>query len=365
MSDVKPENYDTAREWDGMSNLVAVMHSLNAFREELRAMAGVRFTACLAKGFYKRLCAEKEELSRSVEGCANAIEHHRLCKERLMAMKKKAEAELHGQIEEVLLSVSRAVSESVNELAGRLEESLSTAVDAWSDSCYADFRKLVTELEVEIRERMSSPSIAGFRQVLEKAEEDERKKPHSYVKVGKRLLKSWPAALNAYGAYAQAELDMSLKTAEERLKELEKSGKSLADYIKEKGSQPTFKGEAHAEKARQLVKWGQVLDSIGPLINQLGSIAADVTEEIMSARRAEERARRRTQIREQLRKEAALLEAQAAGGFNEECELVDCWLSERISTLEEKRADFRNRISELETNIFKIEDHLRRVTVPV
>ena len=354
------ELYDYGRDWDGVAALTESLRSLCAQRESLRAMAGARFVAGLARDAREELATMIAEDKHGVEVCANEIEHHRLSEQRLKALRRQAAAEFHRRVEDELLHAGRVGSESVADVARTLEDSLSRVVDEWSESCFADYRGLAAELEFEVRERMDRPSFAALRRF--QGEEKEGPEHHAHtsaLKTGKRILGFGPELRTAFGAYARSQLGMDLKTAADRLQELETSGQKVKEFIAARGQQATFRGVGHADQASRLVAWGRAMDAVGPLVVELGGMLFDVANEAMTAHRAKERAQRRADLMKQLRRETEKIETQAGANFEAECAALQQWLHARISTFEDGHAGLKQRIEKLRTGIRRLDEALQ------
>lgn len=343
------EIYDVGREWDGVKELAESLEALRSDRETLRDGAGARFVSALARVARDELKDKVTELRLSLEGCVAEIDRHRLYEQRLNALRTKAEADLHRFVEEELLCASRANSESGADTTRNLENSLSGVVDEWSEICFADYRRLVKDVEFEIRERMASPSLVGFRRLAKEAEEGDAMHQNPVVdsvEISKRILSFGPALRGAFDKYANSELGMSLKTAAERLEKIESSGETVEAFIKSQGRKAMFRGSNHADKASRLVKWGRVIDEVGPLVEQLGGALLEVADEVMTAQRAEEMAQQRQKLREKLRLEAQKLEREAIGDFKVHCDGLRKWLQDRVASFDKGKSELDGRIQE-------------------
>ena len=347
--------YDHGRDWDGLEPLIDSLRSLCAERASLRAVAGARFVAGLAREAREMLTDMITEDEHKLEACANEIEKHRLSEQRLDALKRQAAVEFHRRVEEELLHASRMGLESATDVARTLEDSLSRVVNEWSESYFADYRRLTAEVELEVRERMARPSLAGFRGLREDAEQ---RKHVDAKKISKRLLGFGPELRKALDAYARSELGIDLKTAADRLQKIETSGETIKDFIKAQGRKASFGSVAHAEKASRIVTWGRVIDAVGPLVVQLGDLLFEGAEDIMTAQRAKEKAQRRSNLIEQLRQETVKIEKQAAANFDVACNGLRQWLHERILTFENEEAVLKGRIDELRDGAQRIAEVL-------
>ena len=354
--------YDHGRDWDDVEALTESLRGLCTERHILRAAGGARFVAGLAGQARETLTGMTTEHEHTLEACANEIEHHRLSEQRLNALKRQAAADLHRRVEEALLHASRIGSDSVDDVVRTLEDSLSRSVDEWSESCFADYRRLATEFEFEVSERMTRPSFAAFRRIQEEAA-DENRQQREHVdpaKLGKRIARGFgPALRNAFDAYARSELGMDVRTAAARLQNIETSGETVNDFIAAQGRQATFRSVAHAGKASRLVKWRGVMDTVGPLVVQLGGMLLDAADEIITAQRAKERAQRRSDLMAQLRQEAVKIESQAAVNFNAACDGLRQWLHQRITAFEEGQAGLKQRVDELHDGARRIDEVLQ------
>ncbi len=221
-----------------------------------------------------------------------------------------------------------------------LEETLAKVIDEWAEGSFAEYRQLEAELELEARERKAGSSMEGFQRLAQEAEEceamDKVLKVDS-VRTGRKTLAFGPALRKAFEKFAAAELGMSLKVAADRLEKLESSGETVEAFIKSQGRRAAFRGTEHAKKASQFVKWANVLDAVGPIVEQLGSALLEVAGEVMSAKRAKEREQLRLELRPKLRSEAEKLKEDAVVDFDSTCNGLRQWLSERLTAIESCR----------------------------
>ncbi len=351
--DATPASYDLGRAWDGIDGLVRTLLALREQRARLRRRAGARFVYRLLADVRDDLEARRDRFAANKEALDNETERHELFAQRVDSLRRQARAELKQRIEEVLLSSSRAGRMGAEAIQA-LGESLATAVGDWLEESYAAYRKLAAELEVEVRERHASPSMAAFARLAAAAAAEElegREAAVDALKVAKRALKSTSSFRKAFDEYAASRLGMSLKTAASRLQQLESSGESVAAFIKSQGRRATFRSVEHAAEAQRLVKVSGVLATAAPLVEALGSLVLDIASEARAKKEAEERRARRLRLREQLREEARKLEEAGAADFEAACEGLHRWLAERRSALDEAREALDRQLDEIDAAI--------------
>ena len=353
--------YDHSRDWDGVEALIRSLRSMCLARESLRAVAGARFVAGLAHEARKMLTDMITENEYNLNACVNEIEHHRLSEHRLNALKRQAAADLHRRVEEELLHASRTGAESAADVARTLEDSLSRAIDEWSESYLDDLRRLAAKIELEVQERLARPSFAEFQRLHEDADEEavEQRQYVDAKTIVRRVLAFGPELRKALDAYARSELGIDLTTAADRLQKIKISGETVKDFIKAQGRQGSFRSVADAAKASRLVRWGRAMDTIGPLVVQLGNLGFEAAGEIITAKRAKERAQRRSDLTEKRSQEAVKIENQAAANFDGACDELRQWLSGRTTTLEVGQANFRKQIKELRDGARRINEVLQ------
>ena len=312
------ELYDHGREWDGINALADSLSSLCAERRRLRAAAGARFVVEIACDARDKLRTAITADEHTREACANEIEHHRRIEQRLNALARQAQAEFRRRVEEELLHAGRSVLDSVGKT---LEESLSRVVDEWSEKSLADYHKLAEEVAFEEQERMARPSMAGVRGLYEDAgAEDAEERPNEVAKkIGKRILGFGP-----------------------------KLGEALQNA-------------GNGDAASQLVTWGRVLNTVGPLLEQLGDMVFETADEIIAAQRAKERARERANLTEQLRQETIKIEQEAAAAFNAACDGLRQWLHDRMSSFQDEQTELKRRIEKLRDGARRIDQVLGTV----
>ena len=341
--------YDHGRTWDGIEALIESLRSLDADRRTLRVSAGARFVARLARDAQQEMTDMITKHEHAIDACGDEIEHLRLSEQRLDALKRQSAAELHQLVEEELLHASRVGAESITDVARTLEDSLKCTVDKWSESCSAKCRRLATETDFEVRERMARPSFADFRRLREEAGEENPKQSVDMSKIGKRILRFGPELRKAFDAYARSELGMDLNTAAERVRRFATSSET---------GQAVFRSADQAAKASRLVKWAGVMDTVSPLVVQLGGMVFEAYGEIKTAQRAKEREQRRSALMGQLRQEAEKIEVQAAANFNATCEDLRTWLHERTMTFENGQEGLKRHVEELRDSVRRIVDIL-------
>lgn len=313
--DPKRDRYGHGREWDGVGALADSLRSLCVERETLRAAGGARFAAeigCRTRETLKNMIADHEQ---KFEACDNEIENHRLIKQSLNALSQKAAVDLHRSIEEELLHASRIGSESV---AKTLEESLSRVVNEWSKTSLAEYRQLVTDIEFEVQERMDRPSLAGIRGLHEEStDEDASLRPGVVAKkISKRISELGPELRRALDTYDESILGSNPKTL------------------------------------------GLLIDTAGPLLEQLSGMAIDISEVAMTARQSKERAQRRSHLQDQLRHEAAKFENEAKANFDAACAALRQWLHDRIAIFTNEQAGLKQRIKELRHGATRLDSAL-------
>ena len=347
---LEPENYDIGRSWDGIESLARKILALRERRTELRPQAGARFARLLLSDVRDELRRLADDLTQSKEGMDKEVDRHAIYEQRLDALQRQTRAELRRRIEDALLSVSRSGDAGADSIRS-LEESLAKVIDEWAEESFAEYRRLVGELELEVRECMVGPSMDGFRRLAQEAEEREAiaKGPKvDPLKTSRKVLTFGPALRKAFEKYAVAELGMTLKVAADGLKKLESSGETVEAFIKSQGRRAAFRGAEHAKKASQFVKWARVLDVLGPLVEQFGGVLLEIAGEVMTAKRAEERAKQRLELRSQLRAEAEKLEETAGADFDSTCAGLRQWLSQRQSIIESSCGDLSEQLKQLE-----------------
>lgn len=333
------ELYDLGRSWDGVGELGQSIRALRDQRDVLRRAAGARFVRIVIEVVRNELQRLADDLSEGKEGLDNQIHHHALYEQKIDAMQRQARAELHRRIEDTLLSASRS-GRTGPETIHALHDALSDLVDDWAEGSFAEVRRLADELELEVRERATGPSMDGFHRLADElaARETEMDQPRTdLVTIGRKAMDLLPAVREAFERYAAMELGMSLKEAAGRLEGLESSTGTVETFINSTKRTMVFRGAQRAERASHFVKWARVLDAVVPFVEQLGGLLLEVANETMTSKQADERAQARREIRAQLRQEAEKLEASAAANFDTTCDGLRRWLSERLSTLESGR----------------------------
>lgn len=353
-------HYDSGREWDGIEALAADVHSLLEERTKLRLHAGARFVLSILRKVQDEIARQTEELALQKEGVENEIDRHKIHEQRLNALQQQTGSVLHERVENVMLSGSRVVDAGPDALRS-LEESLAKAVDDWAEGAVADYRQLAGELELEVNEQMAGPSMDGFRHLIRKAEKHAGETDTSNSTGGgiaRRVIGLGPTLRRAFEDYAAADLGMSLKEASKRLEMLDSPSKAIEKFANVKGGGSAFRGAEHMSKARDYVKWANVIGAIGPVVEQLGGLLSDIADERMTQKRAAERAQRRNELRQELRVEMEKLKKSAATGLDAIDKDVRHWLTERLSVFTEAHDKISAQLLALENASTSIDELL-------
>lgn len=112
--------YDLGRDWDGIGALWAALDRLAAARPRLRALAGLRFVAAVARELEGELRAQWAVLDLQAEQFSREQARYGLFRKRLSVLVSRTEKDLQRRVEEALLSVTRINAEDAGKVVERL-----------------------------------------------------------------------------------------------------------------------------------------------------------------------------------------------------------------------------------------------------
>jgi len=332
-----PKDYDGYSDWDGINTLQNTLDSVLKDREILRSRAGARFVAYFANEVKTQITEEIKDLELIIEGLISEIEHHEIYKENIDVKRKHLLASLHRDIEEELLSVSRASSKFTPETLKNLEESLIKVVDEWAKLGNSEFEKLINEFEVSIDERIKKPSFKGLIDLIDRIEVNgEGDGKHSgFGEIGKKVLKFGPAIRSSFNSYAESEIGTNLKNAAEVIEKSRSTSETLGEFIKN----TPLKSMDNFEKASKYVKWGNAMSAVGPILEQMGGIAFEVIDNINDKKMVDERAKKRKEIRRDLRTEAKKIEIEASQNLETLYDGLHDWIDKKLDPLNKSKKE--------------------------
>lgn len=283
--DVRREDYDATREWDGIEQLASSLRCLRATLPALRAEARRRFALQAGNRALQALRAEQEKLAESRAEALRWVERHRLVREQFDALVESARIELPGIVEEELLSVGRLGHDNARALQDALEPRLLQAMDRWSARHDAQLAKLADEINVEFDASRTRPMVIqleSYFQVPTKSSVVRSTAPPADT-----VERIRSAAQSLVAIVHGIHLGADLEDGRRRWKEAGQKGWSLfATKAKEK-----------ADLSGRYVVIHDTLGRVGPIAVELTRFVA---LEIQDARAARERAEYREKLRVQL-----------------------------------------------------------------
>ncbi len=348
------EDYHIASEWDGIDALLSSLNNLSLSSQRLRQYAGARYVAILAFYIKTEIQTMLKDNQFSLSIINNEISATELQQEKLNNFTETTLRELEFLIEEALSHIVRSFSNFSDESLINLKSSLEMIIDKWLENAYGERNYLANELECEFRERINRPSFRKLSETIDEIIEQSSESPEpdkKLVKNAKKILSVASRFRDGFQAYAKAELGMSLEAAASRLRDLEASGKTLQEFIKAQGKSSTFSGLTHFKKAKDLVKWEEILDYTSPLIEQLAILALELTDDILSSQQAEERASKRRELREKLRIQVQVIKNEASSEFIRSCQVIESWMFKNKNGYLATKVDLEKMIFSLQSSL--------------
>ena len=283
--EVRREDYDATREWDGIERLASCLRCLQSELPALRAAARGRFALQAGNRALEALRAEQEKLTESRAEALRWIERHRLAREQFDALIESARIELPGVVEEELLAVGRLGHNDARALQDALEPRLLQAMDRWSGRHDAQLVRLAEELNVEFDASRARPAViqleSYFQAPTKPSAARSTASPSDMVERIRSVAQSLVAI--AHGIH----LGDDLEEGRRRWTETGQKGWSLfATKAKEK-----------ADLSGRYVVVNDTIGRVGPIAVELTGF---VVTEIRDAKAARERAEHREKLRVQL-----------------------------------------------------------------
>ncbi|WP_216905696.1 GTPase [Synechococcus sp. CCY 0621] len=319
--------YEMGSGWDGVEELREALTQAQLSVPELRTLSGYRFASHAITSFTQMVKVEQALREEAIATCENELERVALLRTSLDALRRKCEADLHRLMEDELLSAIRIGTVSAAEA---LQTRLVEALDQWSEQAYAEFENLAASADQEASERGRSPAMRRLRELILEmgAAESDSTKTSGEGKAKKRASQFSRAFRDGFKAYARVDLSMSLEEAAKFVREWKQSGLGWDEFRKAHNVK-NFPTEEVAKKASKYVKWAEALDSVGPIMEQLGPLLYDIGSDVLSAIEAEKKAHQRQKLRDALRGAAAEVEDEAKTGMGEMTGTFSEWLDQQ------------------------------------
>lgn len=282
--EVRREDYDVTREWDGIDRLASSLRRLRPALPALRAAARRRFALQAGNRAREALRAEQEKLTESRAEALRWVERHRLAREQFDALVESARVELPGSVEEELLAVGRLGHDDARAILDALEPRLLQAMDRWSARHDAQLARLAEEIDVEFDASRTRPAVlqleSYFQSPAKPSGARSTASPSETVERIRSVAQS--AVAIAHGIHLREDL-------EEGRRRWKESG--------QKGWSASSKAQEKAALSGRYVVIHDTLEQAGPIAIEL---ARFVISEIQDARAARERAHHREKLRTQL-----------------------------------------------------------------
>ncbi|UEM02591.1 50S ribosome-binding GTPase [Skermanella rosea] len=352
--------YDPGREWDGIDALQTALGRLGGDFLRLRAWAGLRFVAAVAKELAGELAEHRSAMDLQAERFVREEERYRLFRKRLSVLIAQAEKDLQRRVEEALLSITRIGSEDTGKAIDRLEKAMKQGIDQWSAFSVAELTGLAQEFELELHEHPLEIDLSAIGDVS-----DGRigTSPSMWQKDGLNKLRSCvfgfgPVLKESFHAYVGASIGMSVKTASDRLQKLEGlEGDALTAAIKK-----LFRTTERMEEASKYVRWSELAAVLGPIAAQLAGLGMDLVADLMTAQEAAERKRRRDELIGELAELSAKIVDQANSIFKVICDDLDAPLTEQMELALCKRMHLLEQRKKIDLFLIELNNRLDQMS---
>ena len=351
--------YYDGREWDGIEALRAALGRLGAAHPRLRAWAGLRYVAAVAKELADELAERKSGVELQAEQFAREEERYRLFRKRLSVLISHTEKELQCRVEEALLSIARLGGEDAGKAVAHLEKAMKQGIDQWADSSVAQLTKLAQEFELELNEHpfeFDISAIRGFAVGGHDVATSARRKG-DFDKLRSRLFGFGPVLKESFENFVRVSLGMSVKSASEKLQKLHGlEGQDLADAIKK-----LFKTKEKMEQASNYVKWSEMAAIVGPIAAQLTSLGMDVAATFANAQEAAERKRRRDNLFSALTSLSAKIVEEANTAFKAACGELDAQLAKQMDVAEGGKEQMLAKCTEINVFLEELDSRMDQI----
>jgi hypothetical protein len=288
------------RDWDGMEVLASALQHLSGKLKSLRVASHQRF-----------LCSRMEALRQAAESRGTDVKFARdvakdnrerfaLLKQQLNALMSAARASLNGAVEEELVTAARSRVESSDAIDAFLVPRMNKAIGRWWDDQTALLQNLIDEAEAQVETRTHSTGAAKARRVLNADGENGNRQKRTSPLRDKKLASIFNKAEAILKDHHEQQLGMKLSKARAELKKLQQA-KSFTEYVKAAGRRKSFKTLEEAKKAKGIVGFHVIADTVAPAVLELGAL---IWDELQRRSVEKERATRRAALREALRMEA-------------------------------------------------------------
>jgi hypothetical protein len=191
----------------------------------------------------------------------------------------------------------------------------------WNDQTVA-LQKLLDEAETEIKTRDKSAGGLHSRKVLGAEEPDAQGAKGERTIPKKELESLFTKAQQALRDHHESKLGMKLQKAREELQKLEEA-KSFSSYAKAAGGRKSFRTLAEAERAKRIVGVHAIIGTLGPTVIELGAL---LLEEAQKHKEERERVKRRTILRDSIRRVASDIALAAWKEWVETADEMRTWL---------------------------------------
>jgi hypothetical protein len=313
--------YDDFRGWDGMDELARDIRQLPALLDDLRSHALARYLVFLVVGAKEELGARSRKCQEGLEESANQIERLSLFERQLAAVEGAARSDLERRVEEVLLAAGRRVAASAESMTAILSPRLDEAFHAWAAVQDAEMDRLTSEAQAELDRRQASPGGRTLADLLSddaNAEEEHSEQMRHAVKGARKL---GPVLRDGLKHYHEQKLGISLKDAAAELQRIKKAG-SLQEHLK-RAKNAVLRTAEEVNQAQKIVRLHKILSVAGPAAIELASLVQEALEKGKSAR---ENARRREDLRAQVRKSATTLSEEKWNSWKGSADAFREWL---------------------------------------
>ena len=318
----EPEDYNPHRNWDGIQPLIIALRGLRGRLNTMRSASECRFLCSRMENLCAAMNRRKDDIGPALDEAKSNHERFKLLEDQLDALLGAARSALDGAVEQELLSVARSRIETVEAVESFVTPRLHNSISLWWNDQTVALQKLLDEAETEIKTRDKSAGGLHSRKVLGAEEPDAQGAKGERTIPKKELESLFTKAQQALRDHHESKLGMKLQKAREELQKLEEA-KSFSSYAKAAGGRKSFRTLAEAERAKRIVGVHAIIGTLGPTVIELGAL---LLEEAQKHKEERERVKRRTILRDSIRRVASDIALAAWKEWVETADEMRTWL---------------------------------------
>lgn len=346
------EVYDEFREWDGIEAIASALSGLQGRLTGLRRVCLIRFHCEALTSLLGDIRERTQRAEASSSEAENGMERIALLESELGALSGAARTRLDLVVEEQLASVIRSGFTSAEDVRKQLEPRMKKAFERWRSDHEGQILKLAAGAHAELTSRLASPGGKAFRSTVEAPSDSGGRRNDGFgraQRVGGRLKK-------LLRERQEKELGMSFSKAREELRKLEEAG-SFEKYREVARRSKTFNSVQHAEKAGKAVSLHKALDTIGPIVAELGPL---IIEQMERRRKERDRKERREALRADVERASNDLSADCWSEWTQMVKEFEEWIEVQKKPHESALPGLKKELAELRAARVELEELLER-----